>query len=943
MNKPTNETLFGRLLAGIAALIHRHPRWFIWPQFVLVLMSVAYTVNSLQFNTRRDELVGANQRYHHNFLSLKKEFPAQFDLVVVVESGDAEANRQFIERLGAKVEAERVRIPVSEPAKKADKHRLLGLLKRAISRDAAPVVTMETNLFVNVFYKGDLKALGPKALLFLTDEELQALEKTLLEYRPFINRFTQATNLVSLFDIVNKSILTARRETNADNASLVRMLPALGRIIRQADAALARPGRPPSPGVNAFFNSSAEAEEKIYVTFDEGRLYLLTAQAPIASLNGPAASRLEELIEETRNEVPGVNVGLTGEPVLDAAELLQSQKDTSLASVVSLILCALIFIYGYHETGRPIKATVCLLAGLAYTMAFATLAVGHLNILTITFAPMLIGLAIDFGVHLVTRYEEELRHGRSQTESLTKAMVYTGKGIFTGAFTTAAGFLAMMFTDFKGIKEMGLICGGGLLVSLVPMMTMPPALLLVGRQNMLDQEQREPVHRAWLERLWLARPKITIGITMVLCLLAFWPARTVTFDYNLLNMQSQSLPAVQVEHKLISKSPKSVIYASIVATNLEHAVQLEGRITNLSSVASVDSLAKYLYAEPGQRLAHIREIKSVLAGVSFSPADSKPVDVLALSRTLYYFGGYLGAAASHIGGSEPALAAQMMELKSLVTELRRSLIAHWDRAPGQCAEHLAIYQRALFEDVRGAFATLQAQDDQGRLEAHDLPPALRSRFIGINGKYQLLVYPRKDIWQRENQAEFIGQLRKIDPDVTGTPVQMYEYTELLRQSYIEAAWYSLIAISLMVLIHFRSLLMLMLALLPVVIGTLWMVGLMGWAGVPFNPANIMTLPLVIGIGVTNGIHILNRFAEEADPRLFTKSTGKAVFVSALTTIAGFGSLILARHQGIQSLGYVMATGTAACAVAGLTFLPALLCSERFVRWQKRKQPSALTK
>jgi predicted RND superfamily exporter protein len=289
------------------------------------------------------------------------------------------------------------------------------------------------------------------------------------------------------------------------------------------------------------------------------------------------------------------------------------------------------------------------------------------------------------------------------------------------------------------------------------------------------------------------------------------------------------------------------------------------------------------------------------------------------------------------------LAAQMMELKSLVTELRRSLIAHWDRAPGQCAEHLAIYQRALFEDVRGAFATLQAQEDQGRLEAHDLPPALRSRFIGINGKYQLLVYPRKDIWQRENQAEFIGQLRKIDPDVTGTPVQMYEYTELLRQSYIEAAWYSLIAISLMVLIHFRSLLMLMLALLPVVIGTLWMVGLMGWAGVPFNPANIMTLPLVIGIGVTNGIHILNRFAEEADPRLFTKSTGKAVFVSALTTIAGFGSLILARHQGIQSLGYVMATGTAACAVAGLTFLPALLCGERFVRWRKRKQPSALTK
>jgi predicted RND superfamily exporter protein len=108
------------------------------------------------------------------------------------------------------------------------------------------------------------------------------------------------------------------------------------------------------------------------------------------------------------------------------------------------------------------------------------------------------------------------------------------------------------------------------------------------------------------------------------------------------------------------------------------------------------------------------------------------------------------------------------------------------------------------------------------------------------------------------------------------------------------------------------------------IGSLWMVGLMGWLGVPFNPANIMTLPLVIGIGVTNGIHILNRFAEEQNPAILARSTGKAVLVSALTTMAGFGSLITGEHQGIRSLGWVMSTGTALCMVAGLTVLPAIL-------------------
>jgi uncharacterized protein len=167
-------------------------------------------------------------------------------------------------------------------------------------------------------------------------------------------------------------------------------------------------------------------------------------------------------------------------------------------------------------------------------------------------------------------------------------------------------------------------------------------------------------------------------------------------------------------------------------------------------------------------------------------------------------------------------------------------------------------------------------------------------------------------------------LRKADPLATGTPVQLLEYTTLLKQSFEHAALYSLLAIAILVFIHFRKISCVILSLIPVGIGFLWMVGLMGIFDIPFNPANIMTLPLVVGIGVTNGIHILNRFAEEQHPSILAKSTGKAVLVSGLTTIAGFGSLIAAKHQGIESLGYVMATGTATCMIVGLIFLPALL-------------------
>src|SRR5664280_2937128 len=417
----------------------------------------------------------------------------------------------------------------------------------------------ETNVFHDVFYKGDLKMLGSKALLFVPDKDLAELGQTLKDFRPFIAEFTQTTNLLSLFKMVCAQFRTAKQETNAENDSLAKALPALERIITQATDSLRRQGVPPSPGITALFDPSGDADQQVYITFDKGRVFLVTAQAPTEDLNGAAVVRMRQLVAETKTEVPGLNVGLTGEPVLELDEMAQSQKDTTVACVVSLILCALIFIYGYQETGRPVKATVCLLVGLGYTLAFATLVIGHLNILTITFMPILIGLAIDYGVHLISRYEEELRHGRSEEASLIKAMVYTGQGIFTGGLTTAGGFLAMGLTNFRGIQEMGIICGGGLLICLVPMMTMLPAMLLRGRQNVMDHEQGELAEkRAQIENLWLRRPIWTAGVILVLCALAATQLHKVYFDYNLLNMQSDGLAAVEYEKDLINSTPKSV-------------------------------------------------------------------------------------------------------------------------------------------------------------------------------------------------------------------------------------------------------------------------------------------------------------------------------------------------------------------------------------------------
>ena len=317
-------------------------------------------------------------------------------------------------------------------------------------------------------------------------------------------------------------------------------------------------------------------------------------------LTGEAIDRMRELIAETKAEVPGVNVGLTGESVLDYDQMEQSQKDTTLASLVSLLICAFIFMYGYNETGRPVKALICLVLGLGYTLAFATLTVGHLNVLTITFLPMLIGLAIDFGVHLITRYEEELRHGQTTGAAMSKAMVFTGQGIFMGALTTAVAFLAMAFTNFKGIREMGIICGGGLMICLVPMITLLPVLLLRGRQNTIDIQTQEDDRRARIENLWLQRPLAVTVVIIVISFLALSELPKVTFDYNLLSLQSSSLPSVIYAKKL--SADKSLLFGAVVADNLEEAVELEKKIRALTNVVEdVESTAGYLASGTGRK------------------------------------------------------------------------------------------------------------------------------------------------------------------------------------------------------------------------------------------------------------------------------------------------------------------------------------------------------
>ena len=888
---PFSDTVFARLLRRLAGAVCRHPRWFVYPQIALALLGVLYSLAWLKLDMSRSHLVGTNLRQQRIFLKYRSEFPREDELAVVVQSGRMERNRQFVERLAARV---------------------------------AP----QTNLFTDLFYKGDLATFGSKALLLVSTTELEGMRQTLHDCRPLIQEFAQADNFDSLFRLVNKQIRTSPGPNTNATETLVRHIPYLQLLIEQARQSLLRPGVPPSPGVESLFAGGQLAERSIYFTFDQGRVYLLTVHPKSEALTPKAIEELRRQIGATQAEVAGVNVGLTGEPVLEYDELRQAGHDSMAASILALFLGSVIFIVAYRQVWRPFKAALCLAVGLGYSLGFTTLAVGHLNILTITFVPMLIGLAMDFGIHFISRYEEEMRDRRTESEAIERAISLTGQGIIIGGMTMAAAFLAMALTDFRGIQEMGVTSGCGVLLCLIPMMTCLPLLLRCGRQNQLDHEMGPTRQRRLeIELLWLRHPVLVLGVTLLLCAGAASLFPRVHFDYDLLHLQSQALQSVVYENTLIeatgtAATGSSTLHSEVIADSAAEARQYEEKLKRLPGVALVKSAAGYITEDQSRKLELIRSIKGELGALSFAPMDLSPVKLEPLSATLYDLAGYVGLASFFMHDSNPALAHQLKSLEGTIGELRFAMLRGEPRIP----EQLTLFQQAFFADLHQTLEGIKSQDTTGPLRPEDLPPVLRHRFIGVTGKYLVQVYAREDLWHHANQRDFLQELETVVPAdrVTGRPSQLYQYSTLLKDSYEQAALYALIAITLAVFLQFRSLVAVALALLPVVIGTTWLLGWMGLVGIPFNPANIITLPLVVGIGVTSGIQVLNRFAEQQEPAILARSTGKAVLVSGLTAIAGFGSLMLANHQGIHSLGQVMSAGIAACMAATLFVLPALL-------------------
>jgi hopanoid biosynthesis associated RND transporter like protein HpnN len=650
-------------------------------------------------------------------------------------------------------------------------------------------------------------------------------------------------------------------------------------------------------------------------------LFVLVEDRPADSSfvkHAPALQALRAHMQALQRDFPDVQAGVTGSRALGSDEMASSQRDTALATVISLIGVGLLYIAIFWEVWSPLRVQITLQLAVCWSLGFATLTIGHLNILSVSFAPILIGLADNLGIHLAARYSEERAAGRNFSTAMAIAARQTGPGIVTAAIAVALAFYAVMLADFPGLAELGFIAGSGELFCLLASFTVLPALSAVSQRALrIRPVAWQPQHRA--SQSWLGRfPRLTLGVLGGLTLLGLLVSPWPRFDYNLLHLQAKGTESVVWENRLLADAERSSWYAVSTANSLEELHRKQAQFAALPMVEHVESLASLLPTNQEERLTVIAELAPLIASIAGSWEEAEPIALADLVPVLEKMRFKLQRPPTDWDPNKRPSEAGL-------TAARAALVAVQERLqtlpPELAGQGLETFQRALMADFATKLALLQRNiSPPGPVTLADLPSYLHERFVGKSGRYLLQIFARDNIWDRE------PQMQAVDADVTGPPVVAWYSIQSMQQGYVRGGVYAFITIVGLTLLHFRRLMPTLLALLPLAVAALWMLPWMMLFDVQLNIANLVVIPLFMGMAIDNGIHLVDRALETARAAAArpTQTTGKAVVLSTLTTIVGFGSLMVASHTGIFSFGLLVALSVSSHLLAVFTILPLLL-------------------
>lgn len=851
-----------RPVESVVAASVRRPWLVLLAAALLAALGLWVTVTRFAIDTDTAKLISPTVPWRQAEIALDRAFPQRTELVAIV-----------------------IDAPSAETAEEA-------------ADDLATALRARPGLFRAVERPDGGAFLARNGFLFLPTAELRATLDQLTRQAPLLSILAGDPSLRGFADTIRATLLGLR----SGDVGLDDLAPRFDAFATTIERALkGEPARLSWRAVMAGGEGSLSDLRKIVLARPVMDYTALQPGAAATDAVREAAARLD------LTAARGFDVRLTGPVPLADDEFATVAENMELNIGLTLLAVVGILFWALRSPKLVLAVLVTLLVGLVLTSGLGLLLVGSFNLISVAFFVLFIGLGVDFGIQYAVRYRaERYAHDEART-ALVRAGASVGFSLTLAALSLIAGFLSFLPTDFRGVSELGLIAGLGMVIAYAASFTVLPALVAVLRPG----PEGRPVETASLAGLdhWIAgHRRLVLGATGLVVLAGLPALLALRFDSDPMNLRDPSVESVSTYLDLARDPATSPTSLDVLAPNAAEATRLAERLAALPEVGRVISLSTFLPEEQDRKLELLRAAEPDLAAVLAAnpvPGPSPAEAEAALRRAAT---GLRDAAA---GPTSPARASVMR----LATAL--------DRTADAAAGPREAVRRAVTVDFERLVAGLRAAFTAETVTRANLPPSITDAWQAADGRLRLEVFPKDESLSPAARDAFAAAVRAIAPGATGAPVSIVESGRTIVTAFTQAGIYAFVAITLILWVAMRRLLDVMLALGPLVLAGILTLQAARIVGLDLNFANIIALPLMFGVGVAFHIYYLIAWRAGVAEALASSLT-RAIFFSALTTGVAFGSLWASSHPGTASMGELLAISLVFTLLAAFLIVPAFL-------------------
>ncbi|MDP1771193.1 MAG: MMPL family transporter [Methylobacter sp.] len=842
---------------------------------LLSILALQYTAGHLSINTDTAELVAPDAPFQQNRRNYEKAFSQDLHtLLLVVESDTPELTKSATKRL----------------------LRLLSANK---------------DHFNSAYIPNDNEFFRQNGLLYLDTNELQNLSNNLSLAQPFIGRIAQEPNLTGFFSIFEDA-LTSTDKTQVVPIDLTSLIDKVALALHKT-----------INGENALLSwESMIAEKK---TNSNNGFIIVAPKFDFTQIR-PAENAIETIrkaVAEIQDpNLPAVKVWVTGEVGLEDDELSGMSTGTFTASIFSIVLVLFILLVAYRSVLLTVATLMTLALGMLFCGAFAAFSVKELNLISVAFAVSNIGLGVEYAIHFCLRYRDNLTHHVHKELALRSTLTSTAPSLLLCAGTTSIGLYAFIPTDYKGVSELGLLAGTSLFICLLITLIALPALLRIlpvpakFEKDEVQNGLAKLAAKLAILPLHYAKP-ISIA-TLVIAIISVVLIFHVKTDFNPINLRDPNTESVIAFKNLMKDKETTPMTLTVLGKDENSAKALEQKLSTLSSVDKTVSLFDFQPTEQDDKLTLIEEMGLMLGAQTQNfPAlktDNDPIP--GINRLIK---------AIDIILPQKTDARERTALTNFKHELQDILIELDTRQPPSRGMFIEKVQTTLLGTLPSLMSELSAGFNARQVTLADLPADIKDKWLSKNGSYRIQIFPKKDLNDLPSLMEFITEVQSVAPETTDLPIMYWESMKEVVSAFQEAIVIALVTIALLLFAIRRNIIDTLLVMTPLILAGLFTMASAVLTNTPINFANIIALPLLLGLGVDNGIHMVEKLHHSLseEQNIYQSSTARAMFYGALTTASSFAGLAFSPHQGIASMGLIITMGIFWIMVCTFIILPAL--------------------